>query len=128
VQTFLAQLAAYLIQILGIDRAILSELRRLAGIVEPLGDTAVESSRFSIEDIAFSTAGTLTDPVYGLPAINTTLNLVALTIQGTGLPTIADVLAAIGNVNPVTLPETPPAGYGGTVIGEILAWQLCALD
>jgi hypothetical protein len=111
---------------------VLSGVQAIRGIVEALkggaSPAAVESAPYNIETQTLANAALLTNGTYGLAAINTSVNLVPGIIQGTGLPTIADVLAAITSVNPVTLPSTPPEGYGGTTFGPVISWQMCSLD
>lgn len=127
-QALLISLVAYVVQLLGIDRAILAKVEQLIGIQTELGSAARESSPFNIEDQVVANGLLLVNGTYGLAAINTSVSLVPGIIQGIGLPTIADVLAAITSVNPVTLPSTPPEGYGGTTFGPVISWQMCSLD
>jgi len=121
------------------DKALLAYivqlLLALSGEPQVPGDVSTEPGKWGTWDIAQTIKAYLQDPTDGLAAATDQRNLlygaVNLLQINTADPhpaTLTDILAAIGNVNPVTLPTTPPSGYGGTVIGMINVPQICGLD
>ena len=121
------------------DKALLRQLLTLVLALsgeQPLpSDLSAEPVKFDTWKYAKNSWLYLDDPTLGLTnAYDQRLDIlgaVGLLQINTAEPhpaTLTDILAAFGDIPVYTLPETPPAGYGGTVIGEILAWQLCALD
>ena len=126
----LAVILASILDVLGVLQAVKALVQALKGASE---DAAVEASPFSIDLRTQSTDNILHDPTVGLAQLHDEIGLVRED-YGVGHPAcILDVLNAITLLTPVTLPTTPPPGYGGASLTDIWAQtlevgQMCALD
>lgn len=105
----LPQIGAALLRALGLLNQVISAIngvvQLLTGIQNALGEPA---QQHSVEDVLTDTAtiiAMLNDPVIGLAAIKGEVQA-----QATGILALIDGLPQVGD--PVTLPTTPPAGYG----------------
>lgn len=119
-----------------LELAILIVQQILALILDQQGgeaQQAVESNPYRIQTATELAYGYLKDPVVGLPNLFAAIQSVRLDTASPHIGTITDVLDALANMPPVTLPEIPPPGYGtgdptgvwGVVFGTY-AW--CELD
>lgn len=96
---------------------VLTELGQILGLIQQLNsgptDVSRETSPYSTQNAAQAAQTLLNDPTYGLNAILGAMDAQFSTIGG-----LLDTLsAAVANIpttgTPVTLPTTPPTGYGG---------------
>jgi hypothetical protein len=120
-----AQIIAYLVNILAQVSAIRNQNR----------NNALETEPFAIQKIAANGTNAAIHPTYGLGAAHTerlglldAVNLLQINTASPHPATLTDILAAFGTIPVYTLPETPPPGYGGTTFGDVISWQMCALD
>ena len=116
--------------------ALLMRLLALLGIVQgELRNASQETVPYSTEITTKAVYSGISDPVVGLVsaqeervAIFEAVNLLQINTASPHPATLTDILAAFGTIPVYTLPETPPPGYGGTVFGDVISWQMCALD
>jgi hypothetical protein len=112
-------------QILTVVERILAILGNLVGLVNIInGNTAKaaqENVPFSIDTNTSITEAAVTDGTIGLAAIKTAID----TLTSNQATEFADIMAAIAATqqagSPVTLPTTPPAGYGSVDAATIAA-------
>jgi hypothetical protein len=94
---------ALLGEVLSIAVNILGLVQQLLGIAQ---NTAIEHGPYAIENIAANAANTVNSPTWGNAALHAQLS---------ALQTAVATLQASGS--PVTLPTTPPTGYGADPTG-----------
>jgi hypothetical protein len=126
----LAVILAAILDVLGLLQAVKSLVQAIKGASE---NAAVEASPFSIDLRTQSTDNILHDPTVGLANLELQIGLVREDYGVGHAACILDVLTAIALLTPVTLPTTPPPGYGGASLTDIWAQtlevgQMCALD
>jgi hypothetical protein len=99
------------------------------------GRATVESTPYAIEDnttdIRAVTEALTTwesDTTAQISGVVDAVNLLQSNTSSPHPATLTDILAAFGDIPVYTLPSTPPPGYGGTTFGDVISWQMCALD
>lgn len=125
--------------------AILAALNQVLSILGVLqGDesaTAREHVPYAIENDVLLTKALVNSPIFGLAelyayqqdAINAIQN-VRLDTASPHIATVTDVLDAIALLTPVTLPELPPPGYGGSLdastvwLSNLETYDFCPVD
>lgn len=105
-----------LLRILALAGQILSALGIVTGLVQK---TAQEHLAFQIESNTTNTQLAIQNLLYGLDAayaqrVDIIAKLVALQASVTAIPTTPQLAS-----NPVTLPSSPPAGYGGPAVDDV---------
>src|SRR5438067_11654104 len=100
----LVQILAAVLEALGVLAAINGIVQAIRAVLN-LGDPGSWANKV-LANTATS-ADLLNDPLLGLGAIHTSLLTLASDINALGAPQQFD--------QPVVLPTTPPAGYGGTL-------------
>ena len=126
----LGAILAAILEVLGLAQSIKSAVDSLRGSSD---QTAKENVPFTIETNVALIDSNVRDPAHGLAAIITAIQSVRLDTTSPHIGTITDVLDAIALLTPVTLPTTPPPGYGGADAPTVWAYvipvgQMCALD
>lgn len=126
----LAAILAAILEVLGRVQAIQSLINALTAQSD---QTARENVPFTIETNVALIDSNVRDPAHGLAAIVNAIQAVRLDTSSPHIATITDVLDAIAAAPSVTLPTTPPPGYGGSSSAEVWSvvlpvGQMCALD
>jgi len=80
---------------------------------------ARETSQYRIQTRVDNLDFIATDPVYGFTGIIDAIAAVRLDNAQPHLATLTDVLDALANMPPITLPEDPPPGYGSGDLSEV---------
>lgn len=122
---WLARILALLAEVLGGVQAIRGIVDALSG---PGNKTALESVPYRIDTATQGIIQDVRDPDFGLEALAADIARIRYDPAPDALPDLTAILAAITGLTPVTLPPSPPPGYGGTTIDDVLSWQMCALD
>jgi hypothetical protein len=114
---------------------LISALTIMGIVRDQQKSAAQESIPYSIETIVTNAELAIINPTSGLEAAHTerlglldAVNLLQINTASPHPATLTDILAAFGDIPTYTLPETPPPGYGGTIIGLINVPQICGLD
>lgn len=102
------------------------------------GDTSSHAREYVPYVIEYDTTlsrAAILNEIYGLPAayldrqdILTAIQNVRLDTASPHIATITDVLDALANMPPITLPEPPPPGYGGGDLSEVWLSNLETYD
>jgi hypothetical protein len=121
-------LLARLLTVLGIAQATQAIVEIIKQHQPSEGVVAVEHSPFRIQTDVDAIETLATDPGYGLQALKDHVLYLQSSMQDPHLANLTDILAAITGLPTVTLPTTPPDGYGGTTFGPVISWQMCSLD
>lgn len=125
--------------------ALLALVNQILAIVSGSEDdsatVAREPTRYRILNQVELNGAILSNETYGLSElyayIQDTINAVQNVRLDTTEPhiaTVTDVLAAIALLTPVTLPETPPPGYGGSLdasavwLSNLETYDWCPVD
>jgi len=109
-------------QIFNLARQILADVLQILGLVQLIqgqtSKTAQENVPFEIATNVAIINGVVTSGTFGNAAIKTAID----TLTSNQATEFADILSAIAAVqqagSPVTLPATPPSGYGGATSDE----------
>ena len=126
----LGAILAYILEILGLVQSIKSVVENLA---PPQGNVAVETAPYEILLNTIRIDAATENLPTQFSDVLTQIAAVRLDTTSPHLATLTDVLDAIALLTPVTLPTTPPPGYGGASLTDIWAQtlevgQMCALD
>lgn len=101
---------AYLLDILGLSSAVLSIANSILGIV---GTTAQEHQKFNVERFAANAANTVNSPTFGNAALLAAINSVNDQVIAAATSLTLQIENLTDGTTPVSLPPTPPTGYGG---------------
>lgn len=102
---------AAVMRVLAYAQQILGILGTISGIVR---STAEESSPLHVETTTDNTQLIVSDASIG----NAALRTLALAIDGREATDLPAILSLLGDLTPVTLPSSPPSGYGAPSIGD----------
>lgn len=109
----MATVIALIGQVLAGIASLLGIANELRGL---LGNTAAEHLPYQIESTVTATSLNVAHPTYGLSAQQTEL----VAVHSDLTAGVANILAAITGIpNPVNLPVSPPAGYGGATAAQV---------
>jgi hypothetical protein len=113
------QALAAILNVLGISQLMYGLLQQF-GVV--ISTAAQEHYRYEIQGYTLAANNQLADATFGLAAIKTELDGIGLAIIALGNPQ--------QTAQPVTLPSTPPAGYGGATASAAAAavWSFVSTD
>lgn len=92
---------------------LLNVLGIVSGIKSILSTSAQEHSPFAIETIASNAANTVNSPAFGNAELKTLIDNLATAVAVGFSGVTVEITSLTDGTTPVSLPVTPPSGYGG---------------